>query len=225
MFADALIDGEPDLRARDPARAAGHGPARACCASARERLTGILNGIDEARWDPAARPAARRALRRADDSQARRATRRRCSAQLGLRERADVPLFGIVSRLTEQKGVDLVAACARRTASPPAVRNWSCSGSGEPRHRGAASSAWRATHPRAIAVASASTKALAHRIEAGADLFLMPSRFEPCGLNQMYSQRYGTLPIVRATGGLVDSIVDATPEALDERYRDRLSVR
>jgi starch synthase len=122
--------------------------------------------------------------------------------EMDLPERADVPLFGVVSRLASQKGIDLIAeALPRILAQDTQVV---ILGSGEDwaeRSFGALSSASNQFRAR-----FGMNEALAHRIEAGIDLFLMPSRYEPCGLNQMYSQRYGALPIVRGVGGLEDTV-------------------
>jgi starch synthase len=116
-------------------------------------------------------------------------------------------LFGAVARLTAQKGIDLIADIAPRLAQLPA--QLAVFGNGdialEQRLQALADA-----HPGRIVVRFGFDERLAHRIEAGADVFLMPSRFEPCGMNQMYSQRYGTPPVVRATGGLIDSVVDCT---------------
>ena len=130
---------------------------------------------------------------------------------MGLPADADAPLFGFVGRLTEQKGVDLIAEAAPRITAAPA--QLAVLGTGE-RGLEEALRALARAHPRQVAAEIGFDEALAHLIEAGADAFLMPSRFEPCGLNQMYSQRYGTPPIAHATGGLCDSIVDCTPATL-----------
>jgi starch synthase len=175
-----------------------------------DRLAGILNGIDTETWNPATDAhlcapydfscIARKALNK-------EALRR----ELGLAPDPDAPLLAMVSRLTHQKGVDLVAAIGCEIAGLPA--QLAVLGTGEPAlERELAGLATR--HPGKIAVQIRFDEALAHRMEAGADIFLMPSRFEPCGLNQMYSLRYGTPPVVRATGGLADTVVDATPKNL-----------
>jgi starch synthase len=123
----------------------------------------------------------------------------------------DVPLFGMVSRFTEQKGIDLVVQAASALIDMPA--RLVAIGTGQREIEEAMVAAAR-LHPRHIAVRIVFDEGLAHRVEAGADVFLMPSRFEPCGLNQMYSQRYGTPPLARATGGLADTIVDANETSL-----------
>ena len=174
-----------------------------------ERLTGILNGIDTGAWDPKRDPliARRYGPESLEGKAENKAALRR---ELGLAQ-ADVPLFGVVSRFTAQKGVDLVAEIAPRLAALPA--QLAVLGSGDEDLVRLLSDAARA-HPGTVAVRVGYDEALAHRIEAGADAFLMPSRFEPCGINQLYSQRYGPPPIVRATGGLADSVVDCSATTL-----------
>jgi starch synthase len=122
-----------------------------------------------------------------------------------------MPLFGVVSRLATQKGLDWVLEIAPQLLALPA--QLAILGSGEPQLE----QGFRAlaqSHPGQASSTIGFDESLAHLIEAGADAFLMPSRFEPCGMNQMYSQRYGTPPIVRATGGLADTVVDCTPATL-----------
>lgn len=175
-----------------------------------DRLTGILNGIDPTAWHPAtdrylAAPYDR------DHLDAKLLNKGALQRELGLVERNDCPLFGVVSRLTQQKGLDLVAAIGDALVGLPA--QLAVLGSGdkalEAAYRGLAD-----TYPGQVAVKIGFDEGLAHRIEAGADIFLMPSRFEPCGLNQMYSLAYGTPPLVRATGGLADTVVNYSPEGL-----------
>ena len=174
-------------------------------------LTGILNGIDGA-WDPAtdAHLVAPFATYDAKHLAAKAANKRALQTQAGLAEDAAVPLFGVVSRLTQQKGLDLLAEIAAEVLVLPA--QLVVLGSGE-RALETAFAELAQRHPGRCAVRIGFDEALAHRIEAGADAFLMPSRFEPCGLNQMYSLRYGTPPVVRATGGLADTVIDAADAA------------
>jgi starch synthase len=177
-------------------------------------LVGILNGIDTSRWTPA-NDSFVPASFSADDVSGKRDAKRAVLAEAGLpHDDAAMarPLVGMISRLTEQKGFDLIAAATDRLLSLDAT--WILLGSGERRFE----DAWRtlaARLPERVSATIGFDERLAHLIEAGADLFLMPSRFEPCGLNQMYSLRYGTVPIVRATGGLDDTVaeVDAASEA------------
>ena len=167
-------------------------------------LFGILNGIDYSTWDPARDPHLARAYG-IDDLDGKKVNKAALQRTLGLPELADVPLLGMVGRLVEQKGVDLVIDAAESIVRSPA--QLVVLGDG-PRHFASALGALAQRNPGEIAVRSGFDEALAHQVEAGADLFLMPSRFEPCGLNQLYSMRYGTPPIVRRTGGLADSVTD-----------------
>ena len=169
-----------------------------------DRLSGILNGIDTTQWNPADDPYLA-APYDAGHIDAKTGNKAALRTELGLAA-ADMPLIGIVSRFTEQKGLDLVADIANELAALPV--QLAVLGNGMPEME-AAFRAMAGRWPGQFAVHVGFDERLAHRIEAGADIFLMPSRFEPCGLNQMYSLRYGTLPIVRATGGLADTVIDA----------------
>ena len=171
-------------------------------------LTGILNGIDYATWDPAADPhlACRYSI---EDLRGKSANKAALQRTLGLPEIADVPLLGMVGRLVEQKGVDLLIEAAEPIVRSPA--QLVVLGVG-PRHLVEGLNALAQRHPREIALRTGFDEALAHQVEAGADIYLMPSRFEPCGLNQLYSMRYGTPPVVRRTGGLADSVVDLSED-------------
>ena len=175
-------------------------------------LSGILNGIDEAIWDPHNDPYVPVPLDPND-----KASRQRCRADLcktlHLEEAPDAPpLLGLIGRLVEQKGIDLVLATIEPLLLKGRIRVVIL-GSGESRFERALETLSE-RYPGRMAVHIGYDEALAHRIEAGADAFLMPSRFEPCGLNQMYSLRYGTPPLGHRTGGLADTIVDASPENL-----------
>jgi starch synthase len=175
-------------------------------------LLGILNGIDTQTWNPASDPliAERYDASRLEGKATNKAVLQRV---FGLPEAAHAPLVAMASRLVPQKGVDLVPGAAeeivRRGAQLVLL------GTGE-RDIEDALRALAASYPRHIAVRIAFDERLAHLLEAGADLFLMPSRFEPCGLNQFYSMRYGTVPLVRRTGGLADSVNDQTGFLFDE---------
>lgn len=168
-------------------------------------LHGILNGIDTSAWNPATDPLlphpydAARLPAKALNKQA-------LQQRAGLVEAPGRMLFGLVSRLTEQKGVDLVLDVVDGVVA--AGHQLVVLGKGDARFEDALRAA-QARHPTHVAAMIGFDEGVAHLIEAGADAFLMPSRFEPCGLNQMYSQAYGTPPIVRATGGLADSVTDA----------------
>ncbi|MCS6786663.1 MAG: glycogen synthase GlgA [Thiobacillaceae bacterium] len=173
-------------------------------AGRRERLTGILNGIDTADWNPSSD------LHLPCSYSARALTgKRRCKLalqqDLNLDPLPQAPLAGVISRLTYQKGIDWILAVADRWVA--AGGQLVILGKGEA-HLEADCQAVAARHPGRIAAIVGYDEGLSHRVEAGADLFLMPSRFEPCGLNQMYSQRYGTVPVVHAVGGLKDTVED-----------------
>lgn len=167
-------------------------------------LRGILNGIDTTLWNPATDAALAQPYS-AGRLGAKRLNKAALQAQMGLPSASDRPLFGVISRLTHQKGLDLLLAVADGLPALPA--QLVVLGSGD-RDMEAGFRALAARLPEHVAVQIGFDETLAHRIEAGADSFLMPSRFEPCGLNQMYSLRYGTPPVVRATGGLADTVVD-----------------
>ena len=175
-----------------------------------DRVVGILNGIDTEVWDSSADSA----LETRYDARslgAKAANKNALQRQLGLAHEADSMLFGVVSRLTEQKGLDLLLEIGDALCAEGA--QIALLGSGDRTME----AGWRelaARRPGRCAVVIGFDETLAHRIEAGSDAFVMPSRFEPCGLNQMYSLRYGTPPVVRRTGGLADTVIDATPQAL-----------
>jgi starch synthase len=177
----------------------------------RADLRGILNGIDTTRWDPARDPhlAARFG---ADDPSGKTVCKRALQTTWGLPVAPRVPLLAMVTRLAEQKGIDLVAAALPELLA--SNLQLVILGSGDRRYEDWLREAGR-RDPTRLAVRIAFDEPLSHQVEAGADAFLMPSRYEPCGLNQMYSLRYGTVPIVRATGGLDDTVddVDAAPPA------------
>jgi starch synthase len=170
-------------------------------------VEGILNGVDYSEWNPEHDPFIARNYS-ADDLSGKRECKRALLAELGLPgDSPDRPLFGIVSRFAAQKGIDLIAGIA-----PQFLQSYlalAVLGSGDALYE----SMFRdlaQTYPQKVALRIGYDNALSHRIEAGADIFLMPSYYEPCGLNQIYSLRYGTVPVVRATGGLDDTIDEET---------------
>jgi starch synthase len=173
-----------------------------------DRLTGILNGIDMQVWNPAIDPLLPYRYGPGDFAGKAR-NKAALQAQCGLHPDPTALLFGLVSRLTSQKGIDLLLGqleLLMREGGQVVVL-----GTGDPGlQQGLTEAAARS--PKAMSVTVGFSEPLAHLIEAGADCFLMPSRFEPCGLNQMYSQAYGTPPVVGGVGGLVDSVVDATAD-------------
>ena len=174
-------------------------------------LHGILNGIDTEVWNPAADPLI---AARFDATQiARRAANKTdLQARFGLAADPAAPLFAVVSRLTWQKGLDLLLEAEATLMA--AGGQLALLGSGDPAME-AAFRAAAARHPGRIGCVIGYDEPLAHRIQAGADALLVPSRFEPCGLTQLYALRYGTVPVVARVGGLADTVIDASPMALN----------
>jgi starch synthase len=172
------------------------------------RLRGILNGIDTRVWNPAQDALLPHRFQR-DDLSGKAACKAALQARAGLRGDPAAMLFAVVSRITPQKGIDLVLQNLPRLLSSGA--QLVVLGQGDPALQQALREA-ADRHPKQVAVTLGFDEGLAHLIEAGADVFLMPSRFEPCGLNQMYSQAYGTPPIVAPVGGLLDSVTDASAD-------------
>jgi starch synthase len=175
-------------------------------------LFGVLNGIDTDRWSPSRDPYLPEPYDE-NSLEKKLVSRRELLETLGVPASPDIlqrPLVGIVSRLVDQKGFDLVAEIA--DLLPDLGFGFAVLGTGDPLYE----KMWLqlgALHPDHFAVKIGFDERVAHLIEAAADMFLMPSRFEPCGLNQMYSMRYGTVPVVRATGGLDDTVTDYNPQA------------
>lgn len=182
-------------------------------------VSGILNGIDARVWDPAA-DSALAAPYRADAIDGKARNKIALQAEAGLAARPEAPVFTVVSRLSAQKGLDLVLAVL-----PELLRHGAqlvVQGTGDPSLESAFAIAAHA-HPGSVALHVGYDESRAHRLIAGADMILVPSRFEPCGLTQLYGLRYGTVPVVRRVGGLADTVVDdrtgfvfneATPFAL-----------
>jgi len=177
-------------------------------------LSGILNGVDEQVWNPADDAAivhTYSAGHMAGKAACKAALQREC----GLTVQGDAPLFAVVSRLTEQKGLHLVAETVPEIVSRGG--QLLVLGNGEPALEAAFTQAAQA-QPQQVALRQGLDEALAHRIFAGSDVTLVPSRFEPCGLTQLYALKYGSLPLVRRTGGLADTVTDCSLEELaDER--------
>ncbi len=174
-----------------------------------DSLFGILNGVDYEEWSTISDPNIAQQYS-ATDLSGKAVNKERIQAELGLPVDASVPLFGSIGRLVEQKGVDIMLDALREMLS--AKLQFVLLGTGSPACEQAFEALGR-EFPSQVAVRIGFDEALSHRIEAGTDFFLMPSRFEPCGLNQMYSLRYGTIPIVRATGGLDDTAIDIRENA------------
>jgi starch synthase len=180
----------------------------------RDVLTGILNGIDVKVWNPQTDPHLPANYTADTVTDGKPQCKAALQRELGLPELPDVPVMGIIGRLDHQKGLDMVAEVVPDWVAKSDIQ-WIILGTGdqnlESRFRQLS-----LDHPSKVSCQLKFSADLAHRIEAGVDMFLMPSRYEPCGLNQMYSLRYGTVPIVRSTGGLADTIVDANEQTLTD---------
>jgi starch synthase len=186
-------------------------------------LVGILNGVDYDEWKTVENPHLKHEFS-VGDMRGKDLNKADLQQELGLPVRPDVPLFGNISRLADQKGVDIQLGALEEMLA--ADMQFVQLGSGSPVYE----KAYRKLahrYPTKVAVQIGFNQGLSHRIEAGSDFFLMPSRFEPCGLNQMYSLRYGTIPIVRVTGGLDDSVTDISenPDGADGIKFQEYSVR
>ncbi len=204
MHADAITTVSPTF-AREMGTPAGGFGLDSIVRHRRPNVTGILNGLDTDTWDPATDPHLP-ANYTAEDPSGKAVCKGELQAELGLPVDGTVPLVGFVGRLDPQKGIELIlesmpwlvqmGAQVVVLGSAAASHAWYERKLRELEHH----------HPRNVRAWIGFSEAMAHRIEAGADLFMMPSRFEPCGLNQLYSMRYGTVPVVRSTGGLADSV-------------------
>lgn len=213
VFADAISTVSPQyaLEIQTPESGVGlEGVLR----HRRDVLSGILNGVDYAVWDP----AVDRLLATNYDLQTVATGKPVCKAalqdELGLPSRPDAPVVAMIGRLARQKGCDLVADIIPHWVETSDVQ-WVILGTGDLQYE-ERFLALAEQFPEKVAARLEFSDVMAHKIEAGADLFLMPSRYEPCGLSQMYSLKYGTVPVVRQTGGLADTVIDADDEALAE---------
>jgi len=175
-------------------------------------LSGILNGVDYRLWDPVHDPliAARYG---AGDLSGKDACKADLQDAFGLERRPDAPLFAVVSRLTDQKGIDLVVEALPRLVHLGG--QLAVLGTGSKEIEAALTRAAQ-TYAGTVGLRLAYDEALSHRLQAGADVLMVPSRFEPCGLTQMYALRYGTLPLVTRVGGLADTVVDTTERSLED---------
>ena len=172
-------------------------------------LVGILNGVDYEEWNPISDTYLKHPYN-ATDLGGKIANKLELQKEFGLPVDATVPLFGNIGRLAEQKGVEILLGALEEMLR--AKLQFVALGSGAPAFQKAYQDLMR-RYPSQVSVRIGFDEGLSHRIEAGSDFFLMPSRFEPCGLNQMYGLRYGTIPIVRTTGGLDDTVIDAREDA------------
>jgi starch synthase len=173
-----------------------------------------VNGVDYTVWNPATDPHLAANYDVASVAEKKPLCKAALQRRFGLPQKPRIPLMGVVSRLVEQKGIHLIVKTADSwltsvTAGANDGAQLVVLGDGDPKYHRMLTDL-QARHPERVGLFLGFDEVLAHQIEAGADIFLMPSEYEPSGLNQLYSLKYGTVPVVRATGGLADTIVDAT---------------
>jgi len=208
VYADAITTVSPTYAKE--IQTAEHGCGLEGVLQSRQHLLhGIVNGVDLAIWNPATDPHLARRYSVDDFHAGKGENKRALQERMGLPVRPEVPLVGIVSRLAEQKGWDILLPVLGDWLSRTDVQ-WVIVGTGEARYHEALEQLSR-SHPQKLGLRLGHDESLSHWVEAGCDLFLMPSRYEPCGLNQLYSQLYGAVPVVHATGGLVDTVVPYVP--------------
>lgn len=210
VFADRITTVSPTYAREIQTREFGCG-LEGVLAERRDRLVGILNGVDIEEWNPAIDPHIAKNYTAETLAEGKAACKADLQQRLGLPVRGDVPLLGMISRMTDQKGFDLIVELADELLACDLQLCFL--GTGMPEFEEATRQLAHA-HPEKVAAVIGFDEPLAHRIEAGSDAFLMPSRYEPCGLNQLYSMIYGTVPIVHAVGGLADSVVPTTAATL-----------
>ncbi|MBI2875943.1 MAG: glycogen synthase GlgA [Candidatus Tectomicrobia bacterium] len=206
LFSDVVTTVSPRYSQEIQTPEYGHG-LEGVLVSRQDRLFGVLNGVDYRVWNPATDlylPAHYEVER----LEGKRVCKAELQRRVGLPVREDVPLFGSISRLAAQKGFDLIAEVIDQLVSLDL--QWVVLGKGDQQYEDLFREI-AARFPHKVSVTLAFDESLAHQIEGGSDLFLMPSRYEPCGLNQIYSLKYGTVPLVRATGGLEDTVKDFDP--------------
>jgi len=211
IFADAISTVSPQYAKEIQTAQFGHG-LESVLRHRRDVLSGILNGVDYNVWNPALDPHLAANYDQDSVATGKPICKRALQEELGLPNLAGAPLVGMIGRLDRQKGFDLVADVLPDWAENTDFQ-WAILGTGDEEYEERFRALAR-RYPEKIAARLEFSDELAHRIEAGADVFLMPSRYEPCGLNQMYSLKYGTVPVVRQTGGLADTVVDANDQTL-----------
>lgn len=184
-------------------------------------LTGIINGVDYSVWNPEIDSMIPAQFNVDNWREGKATCKAKLQEELGLPVRPETPVIGLVGRLASQKGWNLVVEVMQKWVQQADVQ-WAILGTGEPEYHQLLSNLAN-NWPEKVAAKLTFSNGLAHRIEAGSDMFLMPSEYEPCGLNQLYSLKYGTIPVVRSTGGLADTITDATPHTIDARSANGFS--
>jgi len=211
VFADAISTVSPRYAEEIQSAPLGCG-LEGVLQNRRDVLSGIINGVDYGEWNPATDLHLAANYGPEKPQNGKSICKAAVQSEVGLPHAPQVPLVALVGRLVDQKGVDLVATVLRDWAKTFDVQ-WVILGTGEPTyHEQFTTLAKR--YPQKVVVRLEFSNPLAHRLGAGADIFLMPSRYEPCGLSQIYRLKYGTIPVVRATGGLADTIIDLRDETL-----------
>ena len=213
VYADAISTVSPTY-AREIQRAPGGCGLEGVLAARSDVLSGIVNGIDTETWNPASDRHIPRHYGEQDFDDGKYAARVALAARLGHAAPDARPLVAFVGRLVGQKGVELVVEVLGRMAGAGRA-HFMILGSGEAAYEQELQRL-AASFPGTVDVVIGYDEGLAHLVQAAADITLVPSLFEPCGLTQLYAQRYGSIPLVRATGGLVDTVVDTTPETLHD---------
>lgn len=211
IYSDRITTVSPSYALEIQTPALGYG-LEGLLAYRKDDLSGIINGIDTELWNPETDPLIAQHFNHKTLIK-KKLNKAELQRKLSLPMNAQIPVFGLISRLVEQKGIDLVIECLPEMATLPLQFVLLGSGDKQIEQR---LQELALLYPDQFSINLGYDESLAHLIEAGCDAFLMPSRFEPCGLNQMYSQRYGTLPIVRKTGGLADTVVDALPASIGQ---------
>jgi starch synthase len=207
VFADLVTTVSPTYAREIQTAAYGCG-LEGVLAERREHLFGIVNGVDYRVWNPATDRHIAAAYTPETVALGKPVCKRALQTKFKLPTEASVPLLGVVARLTPQKGVDLICEAAESLLNLGA--QLVVLGEGDALYKTMLQNLQR-RHPTQVGLYMGFDEALAHQIEAGSDIFLMPSLYEPSGLNQLYSLKYGTVPVVRATGGLADTIIDFNP--------------
>lgn len=210
IYADRLTTVSPGYAGEIQLPAGGFG-MEGVLADRSAVLSGILNGADYRIWDPANDGKLAQKYGAATVAAGKAANKAALQSELDLTADPAAPLMVVISRLSDQKGMDLLLAAIPAALAQGA--QLALLGSGE-RHLEQAFRSLAQARPAQVAVRIGYSEILAHRLQAAGDMLLMPSRFEPCGLTQLYAMRYGTVPVVRRTGGLADSVVDATYDGL-----------
>lgn len=211
VFADSLSTVSPNYALEIQTKEQGHGLDTILQQRA-DDLTGILNGIDTTVWNPASDPHIAENYTVDSWQKGKPICKSDLQMVFGLEPVEDRPLIGIVGRIAAQKGWSLIIDVARQWLADGKPVQWAILGTGD--HQLEAELQQLAgTAPSRMSVRLEFSNELAHKVEAGADIFLMPSRFEPCGLNQQYSMQYGTVPVVHETGGLADTIINLSDQS------------